>query len=173
MEKENSFLTRIQSLRCSGLSFKSYLKLLELLSKLNITSNQQPKYSSFSLKKLELTIDESTNETIPSMTIDHVEELDLSFLKEMNFVYAIKELLKMFPNLKKLHIYVFGALKSLNIENQELESVKIYCSELTNQSEFVKQLRKEESKVTYIRIVQHGKISYDWSKKHEKKRNNK
>ena len=145
--KETSFLTQLQYLECERLSFKSYLKLLEIFGKLNAIDYQQlPNSLPINLKSLRLLIDESTDDTIYPMRIDSVEELDLSFQKKMNFKYPIEQLIKMFPKLKRLDIYVRGTLVPFEIKNQELKSLTIFCGEFTDQSEFMEQLREREIK---------------------------
>ena len=159
MGKEPSFLIRLQSLECNGISFKSYLKLLKVLNKAN--QQQQPN----NLKRLKLLIAESISEIIHPIKIDFIQELDICFFEKMLFKYPIEELIRMFPKLKRLYIYVSGELEPFEIENQELESLTIRCDYFKNQSEFLEQLRDGKSKLSAITIKLRGNIiSYKWIK---------
>ena len=125
----------------------------------NIASDQQLKPSSIGLKKLDLTNEESTNETITPMNTDSIEELFLHFNEEMDYKDPIEKLLTMFPNLKKLWIFVPGILSSFEIENQELESLYIKCGKFENKTKFMKQLKKGKSKSPYLNIIESDKGS--------------
>ena len=99
------------------------------------------------------------------MNTDSIEELFLHFNEEMDYKDPIEKLLTMFPNLKKLWIFVPGILSSFEIENQELESLTIRCDYFKNQSEFLEQLRDGKSKLSAITIKLRGNIiSYKWIK---------
>lgn len=163
--KETTFLTQLQSLKCDRLSFQSYLKLLEVLSNISYQSPSLP----ISLKKLNLSIHEFTNEPINPMEIDSLEEVYLSFYNKMDYEYPIGQLINIFPKLKKLFINAERKLEPFEIVSQELESIEIYCNEFKNQSEFIEQLRKEKSKLLSINIFNRAKnLSYKWSKEEEK-----
>ena len=96
------------------------------------------------------------------MKIDSLEELNLGFHEDMHYKYLIEQLLKMLPNSKKLYIYVRRESEPFSIGNQELEYLYIKCCEFTDQSEFLKQLRK--GKLSAIIITNGAKGFYEWRK---------
>ena len=160
---EDSFWSEMEYLDLWNFPKNQIIKTLSVLSKLysKITSNPS-KYKPLKLKKLSIIIDRTNYESIDNLNIPFIEELDLRFYHYGVYLRDIDSILPIFPNIKKLSIYVSSELEYFEIgKNAELEELEIKCETLKEEDKFVKYL-KENTNLTSFRIRQYYEEDIEW-----------